>query len=137
MLAVALAAALGSPAAFAQGSGSGWLSPGQWEYWRSSSERAPSGAPAMSICLSARGVRDVAVLLGEAPGDGSCKVRTPRRMDPQTLAADVECPDGRRLRALVRFSGQERFVTRLETVEGRPVDTNPSFVHGQRAGACP
>jgi hypothetical protein len=41
------------------------------------------------------------------------------------------------VRALVRFSGSERFVTRLETVAGRPSEPNPVFVHAQRAGDCP
>lgn len=131
-----LAAALGSPLALAQATGSGWLPPGQWEFWRSASERAPSGEPAISICLTARGVQEAVVLVGEAPGDGSCRVRAPRRMDAHTLAADLECPDGRRVRALVRFSGSERFVTRLDTVVGRPLDPDPAYVHARRAGDC-
>lgn len=132
-----LAAALGSPLALAQAPGSGWLPPGQWEFWRSASERAPSGEPAMSICLTPRGVQDAVVLVGEAPGDGSCQVRTPRRMGPQTLVADLECPDGRRVRALVRFSDSGRFVTRLDTIVGRPLGTDQAFVHARRAGDCP
>lgn len=130
-------AVLGTPVAQAQPPGPGWVPPGQWNFWRQASERAASGAPAMSVCLTPAGARDPAVLAGEAPGDGSCKVRAPRRLGADALAADLECSEGRRVRALVRFSGSERFVTRLETVAGRPSEPNPVFVHAQRAGDCP
>ena len=108
------------------------LSSGLWDFTRTASAQPPSTQPSMSMCLDARAAQDPSLLVGEAPGDTSCRIRAPRRTDQQTVVAELECPDGRRLRAVARFTSPDQFVTRVETLVGRPHDPNPAFIHARR-----
>lgn len=108
------------------------LQPGMWNILRSGSAQPTDRSRGFGLCVDARGAKDPALLVGEAPGDASCRIRTPRRTDPQTVVAELECPDGRRLRAVARFNGPDAFVTRIETLVGRPHEPDPAFIHASR-----
>lgn len=130
LLAAGIAALGSAGSALAQGFNG--LSPGLWGFVRSASSQPGSQGASLSLCLDARGAQDAALLVGEAPGDASCRMRAPRRTDPQTVVAELECADGRRLRAVTRFTSPDEFVTRVETLVGRPHDPNPAFIHARR-----
>ena len=115
----------------------GALSPsaGSWHLWRTTSATVPRTAPDLSICVDATGARDPALLMGEAPGDGSCQMRGTRRTDPAGLETTLSCPGGEVLRAVVRLTSGDAFVTRLEPT-GRESAAGPRYVHGRRDGGC-
>lgn len=125
-------AAAGSPA-LAQGYDG--LPPGLWNLVRSGTPQPPAAARGLQLCVDARSARDPALLVGEAPGDASCRIRTPRRTDAETVTSELECTDGRRLRAVTRFTSPEAFTTRIETLAGRPHVPDPAFVQARRVQA--
>lgn len=131
-LALAAAVALLAPAGPALAQPFQGLAPGLWGFARSASATPPAKGAGLSLCLDARRAQDPSLLVGEAPGDASCRIRAPRQTDAQTVVADLECADGRRLRAVTRFTGRDAFVTRIETLVGRPHEPDPAFVHARR-----
>ena len=111
------------------------LSAGLWNLWRTPSASLPTTAPDLTICVDAAGARDPALLMGEAPGDASCRVRSTRRTDALGLELMLTCPGNRVLKASVRLASVESFVTRLEP--GSANTREPvSFVHARREGGC-
>ena len=110
--------------------------PGMWLLWRTATPQAPTTAPSITLCVDAAGARDPALLMGEAPGDGTCPVQGSRRTDALGLEATLKCPGGQDMKASVRFASGEAFVTRLEAAKAGDRATPARFVHGRRVGSC-
>lgn len=112
-------------------------SPGLWQFWRTDSARAPNRPADLTICVDAAGARDPALMVGQAPGDASCEMRGLRRVDGLGLDATLSCPGGRLMKASVRFSSPNAFVTQLEHTSG-PARGGlvPGFVHARRVAEC-
>ena len=110
--------------------------PGLWHIWRTDSPRAPTTLPAITLCVSESGARDPSLLMGEAPGDGSCQVRGTRRTDALGLEVTLSCLGGQAVKASVRFSSGEAFLTRLESAKAGDPGFPTRFVHGRRDGEC-
>ncbi|MFZ4652099.1 MAG: DUF3617 domain-containing protein [Rubrivivax sp.] len=128
----ALAAGLAAPAAvLAQG-----VEPGQWRLWRAGSERLPTSAPTLELCVSGQGAKDPTLLVGEAPGDGNCRTSAVRRTGAATLVLELTCPDGKRVRGTVSQPDGRQFTTRLDHVLSRSPQPGVVYVHGRRVGEC-
>jgi hypothetical protein len=110
--------------------------PGLWSVWRADSPQAPTSPPSFTLCVDAAGARDPSLLMGEAPGDASCTVRGTRRTDPLGLEATLNCPGGRIVKASVRFSSADVFLTRLESAKADDRGFPTRFVHARRSGEC-
>ena len=132
----ALAAALCWTASCARAQAPVSPTPGIWLLWRTASPQAPTTAPSITLCVDAAGARDPALLMGEAPGDGTCPVQPSRRTDALGLEATLKCPGGQDMKASVRFASGEAFVTRLEAAKAGDRATPARFVHGRRVGSC-
>ncbi len=135
-LLIATVAALAGTAQDARAQAATSPTPGLWHLWRTDSPRAPTTPPALTLCVNAAGARDLALLMGEAPGDGSCRVRETRRTDPLGVEVTLNCPGGRLVKASVRFSSGEAFLTRLDAAKAGDPGFPTQFVHGRRDGEC-
>jgi hypothetical protein len=117
------------------------VEPGQWQFWRSGSalptSRVPASAPSMELCIPAPAARDPLVLVGEPPGDSACRASAVRRVDATSLAVELTCPDGTRVRAAVSQPDGRQFSTRLDHTLARSPQPGVVHVHGRRVGECP
>lgn len=117
------------------------VEPGQWQFWRSGaalpSSQAPASAPSMELCVAASAARDPLVLVGEPPGDSACRVSAVRRVDAASLAVELTCPDGKRVRATVSQPDARQFSTRLDHTLARSPQPGVVHIHGRRVGECP
>lgn len=128
----ALATCVAAPAAaLAQG-----VEPGQWQLWRAGSERLPSSPPTLGLCVHGAGAKDPTLLVGEAPGDGTCRISAVRRTGEAALVVELICPDGKRVRAAVSQPDGRQFTTRLDHALGRSPQPGTVYVHGRRVGEC-
>ena len=112
------------------------LSPGLWEIWRSDSARTPTRPPDLTICVDAAGARDPALLMGEAPGDASCRLGAVRRSEAPGIDASLTCPGGQVFKASVRPTSPTAFVTQLEPAPGGPRGASTRYIHARQQGGC-
>jgi hypothetical protein len=131
-----VAAGLLGAAGVALAQGLPTLSPGLWEIWRSDSARTPARPPDLTICVDAAGVRDPALLMGEAPGDASCRLGAVRRSEAPGIDASLTCPGGLVFKASVRLASPTAFVTQLEPAPGGPRGASTRYIHAHQQGGC-
>ncbi len=117
------------------------VEPGQWQFWRSgsamSSSRVPASPPALELCVAAPAARDPLLLVGEPPGDSACRASAVKRVDANSLAVELTCPDGTRVRAAVSQPDARQFSTRLDHTLARSPQPGVVHIHGRRVGECP